>query len=154
MWMRYTCIHDFSCMWARMGALVGMYVYMWRPGANVRNHPQSLFHIVLWYRVFQSKSELTKMASCISQLAIRSPISAFQDWSYRWATMSPWHLHGLLDYELTSSCLYIKGLNCWVISLAPDFRILNSKQVVISFTNNLVSKDPLDPLSNTSGFAA
>lgn len=63
------CTYIFACE----NTHVCGYTCMQRSSAHVRNHPWSLFHLILWGRASQSKPELMDMASPASQLAVGSP---------------------------------------------------------------------------------
>jgi hypothetical protein len=50
-----------------------VYVYMWRPKADVGNRLSFLFCFIQWVRACQSNPELTSMDGLPSQFTLRSP---------------------------------------------------------------------------------
>lgn len=86
----------------------------WRPRVDVRRHPPVFFHIVHWIRVSQSNPVLL----------LQIPVSAFQDWNYKWMTTPTWHLHGFMWIQTVVLTLCIKCFTSKPSLLPKDRHIL------------------------------
>lgn len=79
------CVYVCICVYLYAGACccyihVCVRAYMWKPQADIQNHPWLLLHLVQWGRVSQSNPKLVHMAGLTSRLYYVFPVSSLGAW--------------------------------------------------------------------------
>lgn len=112
---------------------------------GVRYHPCSLFHCIHWYRVSQSKPELSELSHLLTS-SFWGFLSVTWGWNYRLPQCSPEFLLGSRDQSSSFDPHTLTLSTLPTVSWAPIFLCkLIFAQVIVLYHRNFNNK-PLLPI--------